>query len=84
MTQQITRQTKLTRQDRLERLSADFPAAVRPLLLTLPQTHGRLEGADCRRMLAEMGIAIEALMLALLPLARLFAVAPISTMNSWI
>lgn len=82
MTNQTTRQIQKRRQEhrpaRLEQLLANFPGAVRPLLRTLPQTGGRLEGKHCHHIMAAMGIEIEALMLALLPMAGLFAVAPIS------
>ncbi len=60
-----------------ERLNT-FPKAVHEVLNTIPVQGGMLSAAQCFQLTQFFGIDLEELMCMLLPLARIFAVAPIS------
>ena len=55
-----------------------FPQAVREVLSAIPAQGGRLSASQCVQLTQSLGINAEELMCRLLPLARIFAVAPIS------
>ncbi len=55
-----------------------FPKAVHEVLYTIPVQGGRFSAPQCDQLTRSLGIDLEELMCMLLPLARIFAVAPIS------
>ena len=60
-----------------ERLNT-FPKAVQEVLDTIPVQGGMLSAPQCYKLTQALGIDLEELMCMLLPLAKIFAVAPIS------
>lgn len=60
-----------------ERLNA-FPKAVHEVLDTIPVQGGMLSAPQCFQLTQSLGIDLEELMCMLLPLAKIFTVAPIS------
>jgi len=55
-----------------------FPERVHFILQTLPRQAGRLSGRQCTELTRRLGIDPEQLMARLLPLAKAYAVAPVS------
>lgn len=66
------------RQKQFEAAQKEFPKPVRVILQTLPLQAGRLSGQQCGDLIKNLGINLEELMVRLLPLATIYAVAPIS------
>jgi cytidine deaminase len=56
----------------------EFPKAARKILQTIPRQAGRLSAWQCFELTRNLGIDSEALMVRLLPLAKIFAVVPVS------
>jgi cytidine deaminase len=55
-----------------------FPEEARRHVRAIPANHGKLTAAQSKTIMEIMGIEEEALMVLLLPLARLYSIAPIS------
>lgn len=55
-----------------------FPKAVHRILQTIPRQAGRLFARQCTELVDRLGIDLEQLMTRLLPLAKIYAVAPVS------
>ena len=55
-----------------------FPKAVRRILQTIPRQAGRLSARQCTELVHRLGIDLEQLMTRLLPLAKIYAVVPVS------
>jgi cytidine deaminase len=55
-----------------------FPQPVHRILLTIPRQAGRLFARQCTELMQRLGIDLEQLMTRLLPLAKIYAVAPVS------
>ena len=56
----------------------EFPQSVRDILQTIPLQAGRLSAQQCDDLIKNLGINLEELLVRLLPLATLYAVAPVS------
>ena len=67
-----------TRESKFNKILKRFPADARNRLKSIPSKGGKLEGDDTMALLDIMNFKIEDLMLALLPIASTWAVAPIS------
>jgi len=61
-----------------EQFLDNFPSSVHKYLQGIPQTNGMLAPEHCRAAMESLNISVEALMLRLLPLARLYSRTPIS------
>jgi len=55
-----------------------FPEQVRDILQTVPMQAGRLSARQCTELIKNLGIDLEELMVRLIPLAKIYAVAPVS------
>jgi cytidine deaminase len=66
------------RQKQFEAQLKEFPKSVRDILQTIPLQAGRLSAQQCADLIKNLGIDPEALMVRLLPLATIYAVAPVS------
>ncbi len=66
------------RESQFEQVLTTFPEATREHLRAIPSNGGRLTVAQCRDLGEMLGIAVEALMVRLLPIAKVYAVTPIS------
>ncbi|RLC06520.1 MAG: cytidine deaminase [Deltaproteobacteria bacterium] len=66
------------RKDRFETALNGFPDSARTFLQHLPQQGGKLSQKMCNELMSLLDVSIEALMIRLLPLAKVFSVAPIS------
>ena len=55
-----------------------FPKQVRDILRTVPMQAGWLNAQQCAELIKNLGIDLEELMVRLLPLAKIYAVAPVS------
>ncbi len=55
-----------------------FPKQVRDILRTVPMQAGWLNAQQCTELIKNLGIDLEELMVRLLPLAKIYAVAPVS------
>lgn len=66
------------RQKQFEEELKEFPKSVRDILQTIPLQAGRLSAQQCADLIAKLGIDLEELMVRLLPLATIYAVAPVS------
>jgi cytidine deaminase len=66
------------RQTQFEAELKEFPKSVRNILKTIPLQAGRLYSAQCTELIKHLGIDPEALMTRLLPLAKIYAVVPVS------
>ena len=66
------------RQKQFEAELKQFPESVRDILQTIPLQAGRLFAQQSADLIKILGIDAEALMVRLLPLATLYAVAPVS------
>lgn len=62
----------------LEEVVAGFPEAVRKILGTVFDQAGWMNARQCAQATEELDISTEALMVRLLPLAQIYAVAPVS------
>lgn len=56
----------------------DFPDPVRNILQTIPEQGGRLSAPQCTELMTHLGIDAEELMIRLLPLAKIYALVPVS------
>jgi len=72
---------KATRTDRFKSALQTFPDPARDLLQHLPQQGGQLSSKTCNRLVDLLGVSLEELMIRLLPLAKVFAVVPISNFH---
>jgi cytidine deaminase len=66
------------RQTQFEAELKEFPKSVRNILKTIPLQAGRLYSPQCTELIKDLGIDPEALMIRLLPLAKIYAVVPVS------
>jgi cytidine deaminase len=66
------------RQKQFEKALNDFPEPVRKILQTIPQQAGRLSASQCIELMTHLGIDREELMTRLLPLAKSYALVPVS------
>jgi cytidine deaminase len=66
------------KRDRFKTALNLFPGSARPLLQNLPQQGGKLSRRACNELMRLLDISCDALMIRLLPLAKVFSVAPIS------
>ena len=64
--------------DRFEKILSTFPSPAQPFLQNLPQEGGKLPRKGCNELMRLLDVSCEALMIRLLPLAKVFSVAPIS------
>ncbi len=66
------------RQKQFEAALNEFPEPVRQILQTIPRQAGRLSAPQCTELMKNLGIEPEELMTRLLPLAKIYAVVPVS------
>jgi cytidine deaminase len=66
------------RQKQFEAALNEFSKPVRDILQTIPLQAGRLSAQQCDDLIKNLGIDLEELMVRLLPLATIYAVAPVS------
>jgi len=66
------------RQKQFEAELKEFPKSVRDILKTIPLQAGRLFSPQCTELIKHLGIDPEELMTRLLPLAKIYAVVPVS------
>ena len=66
------------RQTQFEAELKEFPKSVRNILKTIPLQAGRLYSPQCTELIKHLEIDPEALMIRLLPLAKIYAVVPVS------
>ena len=66
------------RQKQFQTELLEFPKPVRHILQAIPRQAGRLFARQCTELVDLLGIDIEQLMTRLLPLAKIYAVAPVS------
>jgi cytidine deaminase len=66
------------RKDRFKTRLRTFPDTLQSLLQHLPAQGGKLSRKACDELMRRMGITMEALMIRLLPLAKVFSTAPVS------
>ena len=67
-----------TREAKFNQVLRRFPDAARSFLQSIPNKGGKLSGTDTKRLLDIMNVNVEELMIQLLPMAGIWAVAPIS------
>ncbi len=65
-----------TRADRFQSVLSTFPHSVQPLLQHLPQQGGELSPEACKTLMRLLDVSVEELMIRLLPLAKVFSMAP--------
>jgi cytidine deaminase len=66
------------RQKQFEAVLKEFPKSVRDVLQTIPLQAGRLFYQQCTELMENLGVDPEELMTRLLPLAKIYAVVPLS------
>jgi cytidine deaminase len=66
------------RENRFKECLDTFPKHVEPILQTIPIQGGRLTAEQCNDLTKSLGIDMKDLIVLLLPLARTYAVAPLS------
>jgi cytidine deaminase len=66
------------RQKQFQTELLEFPKPVHRILQTIPRQAGRLSARQCTELVQLLGIDLEQLMTRLLPLATIYAVAPVS------
>jgi cytidine deaminase len=66
------------RQKQFDAELKEFPESVREILQFIPRHAGRLPARQCADLIRNLGIDPEALMVRLLPLAKIYAVVPVS------
>jgi len=66
------------RQTQFEAELKEFPKSARDILKTIPRQAGRLFAPQCTELIKNLGIDPEELMTRLLPLAKIYAVVPVS------
>ena len=66
------------RQTQFEAELKEFPKSARDILKTIPLQAGRLFAPQCTELIKHLGIDPEELMTRLLPLAKIYAVVPVS------
>ena len=66
------------RQKQFEAALNEFPEPVRQILQTIPRQAGKLSAPQCTELMKNLGIDPEELMTRLLPLAKIYAVVPVS------
>ena len=66
------------RQKQFENALNEFPDPVRKILHTIPRQAGRLTSPQCMELMTHLGIDPEELVTRLLPLAKIYAVVPVS------
>ena len=66
------------RQKQFETELKEFPKPVRDILQTIPLQAGRLSAQQCVDLIKNLGINPEELMVRLLPMATIYALAPVS------
>jgi len=68
----------IDRQKQFEAALNEFPEPVREILQTIPLQAGRLSAPHCAQLMKHLGIDPEELLTRLLPLAKIYAVVPVS------
>ncbi|MEN8243622.1 MAG: cytidine deaminase [Thermodesulfobacteriota bacterium] len=58
-----------------------FPRSSQPYLENLPLRGGKLSGKVCHDLMGQLNVSMEALMIRLLPLAKLFSMVPVSAFS---
>ncbi|MEJ2164911.1 MAG: cytidine deaminase [Desulfobacterales bacterium] len=66
------------RREQFQEQLRKYPQPVYRILLTIPRQAGRLFARQCAELMQRLGIDLEQLMTRLLPLAKIYAVAPVS------
>jgi cytidine deaminase len=66
------------RENRFKKCLTTFPKHLEHILQTIPLQSGRLTAQQCRELIKTLGIDLKDLMVLLLPLARIYAVVPLS------
>jgi len=66
------------RQKQFETALKEFPKSARDILQALPRQAGRLSPLQCNELLKYLSIDPQELMIRLLPLAKIYAVVPVS------
>jgi cytidine deaminase len=66
------------RREQFQEQLRKFPQPVHHILLTIPRQTGRLFARQCNELMQRLGIDLEQVMTRLLPLAKIYAVAPVS------
>lgn len=66
------------RQNQFKKCLREFPKQARDILQTIPRQGGRLFAQQCNELIQKLGIDLEEFMTRLLPLAKIYAVAPVS------
>jgi cytidine deaminase len=66
------------RQKQFQEQLLKFPKSVHRILQTIPRQAGRLSASQCTELIHRLGIDLEQLMTRLLPLAKIYAVVPVS------
>ena len=66
------------RENRFKKCLDTFPKHVKPILQTIALQGGRLTAQQCSDLIKRLGIDLKDLMVLLLPLARIYAVVPLS------
>ena len=66
------------REKQFEKALNDFQDPVRKILQTIPEQAGRLSAPQCVELMTHLKIDAEELLIRLLPLAKLYAVVPVS------
>ncbi len=68
----------INRAKQFEKALNEFPEPVREILQSIPRKAGRLSAAQCIELMTHLGIDFDELMTRLLPLAKIYAVVPVS------
>ena len=66
------------RQKQFKKVLSEFPQPAREILQTIPKQGGRLSAPQCTELMTHLGIEAEELMTRLLPLAKIYALVPVS------
>ena len=66
------------RQKEFDKVLSEFPQPVREILQTIPRQAGRLSSPQCMQLMTHLRNDPEELMIRLLPLAKTYAVVPVS------
>jgi cytidine deaminase len=69
------------RQKQFQEQLRNFPKSVHRILQTIPRQAGRLFARQCTELIRLLGIDLEQLLTRLLPLAKIYAVAPVSRLQ---
>lgn len=70
-----------TRTDRFQSVLSTFPLSVQPFLQHMAQQGGELSQETCDKVMRLLDVSVEELMIRLLPLAKVFSMAPVSNFH---